>query len=330
MTDLTGKTLGRYRILERIGRGGMAEVYKAYQPSLDRYVAIKVLHPFLLEEDGSRERFQREARAVAALRHPNIVQVFDFDNEGDVYFMVMEFIDGPNLKAVLQEQADSGAPACRLDRIDEIITAIGGALGYAHHQGMIHRDVKPHNIMFTGKGQPLLTDFGIAKIVSGSADASASGGAVRHPRLHESRAGPRRARSTRAPTSTRWAWCSTRWSPAACPSTPTRPSRGHQAHQRPAAAAAHVIRPDVPEALERVVLKAMAKDAGRALPDRRGDGPRRAAGGAGLPTRRGPPARQQETTILPSPFPAPPLPNPRRPGAIRNQPSADNPAHREL
>ena len=145
----------------------MADVYKAYQPSLDRYVAIKVLHPFLLEEEGSRERFQREARAVAALRHPNIVQVFDFDTEGDDYFMVMEYIDGPNLKTVLQEQAPPGHAACRLARSDEIITAIGGALAYAHRQGMIHRDIKPHNIMFTGKGQPLLTDFGIAKIVSG-------------------------------------------------------------------------------------------------------------------------------------------------------------------
>src|SRR5258708_29594540 len=108
MSGLTGHTPGRYRILERIGRGGMAEVYKAYQPSLDRYVAVKVLHPFLLEEVGSRERFQREARAVAALRHPHIVQVFDFDTEGDRYFMVMEFVDGPNLKTVLQEQARQG------------------------------------------------------------------------------------------------------------------------------------------------------------------------------------------------------------------------------
>lgn len=173
MADLTGKTLGRYRILERIGRGGMAEVYKGYQPSLDRYVAVKVLHAFLLEEADGRDRFRREARAVAALRHPNIIQVFDFDDEGDVYFMVMEFIQGPNLKTVLQEHA-AGGTRLSLARIEEIVTAIGGALAYAHHQGMIHRDVKPHNIMFTAEGQPLLTDFGIAKIVSGS-NVSTSG-----------------------------------------------------------------------------------------------------------------------------------------------------------
>ena len=173
MQNLTGKSLGRYRILQRVGRGGMAEVYQAYQPSLDRHVAVKVLHPFLLEEDGARERFQREARAVAALRHPNIVQVFDYDNEGDVYFMVMEFIDGPNLKAVLQEHATQGARLAP-EQVVEIINGIGGALAYAHRQGMIHRDVKPQNIMFTREGQPLLTDFGIAKIVGGGA-GSASG-----------------------------------------------------------------------------------------------------------------------------------------------------------
>src|SRR3712207_4342194 len=98
MADLTGRTLGRFRILERIGRGGMAEVYKGYQPSLDRYVAVKVLHPFLLEEEGSRERFQREARAVAALRHPHIVQVLDYDEQDGIFFMVMELVAGPNLK----------------------------------------------------------------------------------------------------------------------------------------------------------------------------------------------------------------------------------------
>jgi serine/threonine-protein kinase len=177
MSDLTGKTLGRYRILERIGRGGMAEVYKGYQPSLDRYVAVKVLHPFLLEEEGSRARFEREARAVAALRHPHIVQVFDFDSEGDDHFMVMEYIDGPNLKQVLQEQARQGV-RLPLPRVEEIMGAIGGALAYAHRQGMIHRDIKPHNIMFTASGSPMLTDFGIAKSVSGSGSLMSASGAL--------------------------------------------------------------------------------------------------------------------------------------------------------
>jgi serine/threonine protein kinase len=166
MTNLTGKTLGRYHILDRIGQGGMAEVYKAYQPSLDRYVAIKALHAFLLDREGSLEKFQQEARAVAGLRHSNIVQVFDFDNVDSMCFMVMEFLDGPTLKAVLEEEAQQGV-RMPYERVAEIITAVGGALGYAHKWGMIHRDVKPQNIMFTAGGQPMLTDFGIAKILSG-------------------------------------------------------------------------------------------------------------------------------------------------------------------
>ena len=98
-----GKTLGKYRLTEHLGRGGMAEVYKAYQPGLDRYVAIKLMHPFLSEDKDFLARFQREARLVANMRHPNIVQVHDFDVEGGVYYMVMEFIDGETLKNRLQE-----------------------------------------------------------------------------------------------------------------------------------------------------------------------------------------------------------------------------------
>src|SRR5215211_7854186 len=108
MGNLTGTTLGRYQIQERLGQGGMAEVYKAYQPSLDRYVAVKVLHSFLLEHEVSRRRFQREARAVAALRHPHIVQVIDFDVAADLYFMVMELIEGPTLKQVIADHTRAG------------------------------------------------------------------------------------------------------------------------------------------------------------------------------------------------------------------------------
>src|SRR5512139_3979478 len=96
--NLISRTLGKYRIVEQIGRGGMAEVYKAYQPGLDRYVAIKVMHSFLSEDKDFLARFQREAKLVASMRHPNIVQVHDFDAEGGMYYMVMEYIDGETLK----------------------------------------------------------------------------------------------------------------------------------------------------------------------------------------------------------------------------------------
>ncbi|MDQ2807817.1 MAG: serine/threonine-protein kinase, partial [Chloroflexota bacterium] len=174
MPDLTGKTLGRYTILERVGRGGMADVYRAHQPSLDRDVAIKVLNPFLLNDSANSDRFRREAQAVAALHHSNIVQVLDYDSEGETFYMVMAFIAGSTLKAVLDDHAAHGT-RLSLGEIGTIMTAIGSALSYAHNRGMIHRDIKPQNIMFTSEGTPMLTDFGIARMVHG-ATASISGG----------------------------------------------------------------------------------------------------------------------------------------------------------
>lgn len=163
---LIGKTLGKYRIVEHLGRGGMAEVYKAYQPGLDRYVAIKVLHSFLATEADFLTRFQREAKVAAMLRHPNIIQVYDFDysKEDDAYYMVMEFIEGPTLKERLEELAREGQ-LMPLEEAVNIVVAIANALDYAHQHRMVHRDVKPANIMFTRDGQPILTDFGIARMV---------------------------------------------------------------------------------------------------------------------------------------------------------------------
>src|SRR5512134_3472220 len=109
MSDLTGQTLGKYQLIERLGRGGMADVYKGYQPGLDRYVAVKVMHPHLSEDADFITRFRREARSVAELRHPYIVQVFDFDVQGENYYMVMEYIEGGRtLKQVLQVLSDHG------------------------------------------------------------------------------------------------------------------------------------------------------------------------------------------------------------------------------
>src|SRR5690349_1964683 len=98
LNDLIGRTIGRYQIVEHLGRGGMAEVFKAYQASLDRYVALKLMHTFLAEDSEFFGRFEREAKNIASLRHPNIIQIHDFDREGPTYYMVMEFIDGGTLK----------------------------------------------------------------------------------------------------------------------------------------------------------------------------------------------------------------------------------------
>ncbi len=142
----------------------MAEVYKAYQPGLDRYVAIKVLHGYLSDDPDFIGRFEREARAVANLRHPNIVQVFDFDMQDDLYFMAMEFVDGPTLKAELLERSQKGQ-IFSLAESARIMVALCDAIDYAHRHGMVHRDLKPANFMLNKDGQVLVLDFGIAKIV---------------------------------------------------------------------------------------------------------------------------------------------------------------------
>ncbi len=159
----------------------MAEVYKAYQPGLDRYVAVKVLHHFLANEEDFLTRFRREARIVATFRHPNIVQVhdFDFDAQDNVYYMVMEFIDGPSLKERLQEMAQKGQ-TLPLEEAVDIVIAVANALEYAHQQGMVHRDIKPANIIITQDNHVILTDFGIAKIVNTTA-LTATGAMVGTP-----------------------------------------------------------------------------------------------------------------------------------------------------
>ena len=168
MADLTGKTLGNYRLVERIGRGGMATVYKAYQPALERYVAVKVIHEQLAADDEQFfKRFRREAKSVASLRHPNIVQVFDFGVEDDAAYMVMEYLAGTTLKADLSALAAKGE-TMPLEEVQRVFQAVASAVEYAHRQGMVHRDIKPANVMLTTRGDVILTDFGIAKIVGGT------------------------------------------------------------------------------------------------------------------------------------------------------------------
>ena len=164
MNDPAELTLGRYQIVSLVARGGMSEVFKAYQPGLDRYVAVKVLHAHLADEPSFIDRFEREAASVARLRHPNIVQVIDFDCQDGRYYMVMEFIEGASLKDDLEARAERGETHTPQEAA-YLISAVASALDYAHNRGMMHRDIKPANILFTSEGQVVLTDFGIAHIV---------------------------------------------------------------------------------------------------------------------------------------------------------------------
>jgi serine/threonine protein kinase len=153
-----GDTVGPYRIVEQIGQGGMATVFKAYHANLDRYVALKVLHPAFKEDPNFLERFKREAQIVARLEHPSIVPVYDFDDVGGQPFLVMKFIEGETLKARLRRQ-----PLTLVETI-RILEVVANGLTYAHEQGILHRDIKPSNIMLDRQGAPYIADFGLARI----------------------------------------------------------------------------------------------------------------------------------------------------------------------
>lgn len=146
-------------ILRLIGQGGMGAVYKARQRSLDRFVALKVLPPAVAVDPGFAERFNREARALARLNHPNIVAVHDFGKAGRLHYLVMEFVDGANLRDV--EQTGQLTP----EQAFAIVPQICEALQFAHNEGIVHRDIKPENLLLDKKGRVKITDFGIAKII---------------------------------------------------------------------------------------------------------------------------------------------------------------------
>jgi serine/threonine protein kinase len=160
MLELIGQELGQYRITEKIGEGGMAAVFKAYQPNLERYVAIKVLPPaYARQNPVFVKRFQREAKSFAQLNHPHILAVYDYGIERDYSYIVMRYVEGAQTLARL-------IPLCLSDeRIFDLTRQIAEALTYAHNRGIIHRDVKPSNILIDGRWA-LLSDFGVAKTSS--------------------------------------------------------------------------------------------------------------------------------------------------------------------
>ena len=206
MTLPAGTRLGNFEILAQIGAGGMGEVYKARDPKLDRFVAIKVLPPSLAENRDLLTRFEREAKAVAALNHPNILGIYDFGKEGEHTYAVMELLEGESLRDRLR----AGALAPK--KAVELASQMAEGLAAAHHRGIVHRDVKPENIFLGRDGRVKLLDFGLAKQLpkwsgpSGLADERPDGGRGkpshrgrrRHGdrRLHEPRAGAGRERGS--------------------------------------------------------------------------------------------------------------------------------------
>jgi tRNA A-37 threonylcarbamoyl transferase component Bud32 len=177
---MTTQAYGKYLVVRLLGRGGMAEVYQASDPVLDRRVAIKVIHSHLACEEGFNERFHHEAKLVASLRHPHIIQLYDYDVANGQPFMVMEFLEGRSLKERLDELRAKNEKMSMEEAL-KLLKAIGSALDYAHSLGAVHRDIKPANILFTSRDEPVLTDFGIAKMLSGFTHLTMTGSVVGSP-----------------------------------------------------------------------------------------------------------------------------------------------------
>ncbi len=176
----SGKHLGKYAVGPLVGRGGMADVYRGHHADLERDVAVKLIHPHLTIREGFLERFRREGISLAKLRHPNIVQVYDSGNDQGVCYLVMEYIDGPTLDVRLNHLHEDGQSFGLRSAVGLLIT-LCEALGYAHREGMVHRDVKPGNVMFNSREQPILTDFGLVKII-GSTLNTVSGTVLGSPK----------------------------------------------------------------------------------------------------------------------------------------------------
>lgn len=166
-SEWIGKKLGgRYEIEELLGQGGMSAVYKAMDPNLKRIVAVKMIHAHLSNDPGFVMRFEEEAAAVAKLRHPNIIQVYDFNHDDGTYYMVLEFVPGETLQDYLK-RLNKDERYLPTKQAIQFAANVSDAIDYAHQRGLIHRDIKPANVMINVQGEAILMDFGIAKIIGG-------------------------------------------------------------------------------------------------------------------------------------------------------------------
>jgi serine/threonine protein kinase len=254
MAKLSGTKLGKYQVGERLGRGGMAEVYKAFHPILERHVAIKVLHSFLSDGENFLARFQREAKAIAALDHPNIVQIYDIDTEDEHYYMVMELVEGSTLKNRL---AQSSAPL-PLWEIVLIFRKVALALDYAHQQGMLHRDIKPANILLGKDDRVALADFGIARILSDT-QFTMTGVLIGTPAYMS----PEQGKGKRAsPTSDIYSLGILLYEmlTGKVPFDADTPLEVIRQHINSPLPSPRTVREDIPEALEKVIVKATEKN----------------------------------------------------------------------
>ena len=218
-----GTLFAGHRIEALVGRGGMGVVYRAMQVTLERTVALKVIAPDLLQDERARRRFLQECRLAASIDHPHVIPIYDAGEEDGVPYLAMRYVSGDDGRTLVRREGP--LPTARAAAI---VSQVAGALDAAHAAGLVHRDVKPANVLLAGDDHAYLADFGLTRRVRSMSSGTQQGFVGGDARLRRARADPRRARSMRGPTSTPWAACCSSSSPptSRSPARTTRRSCG--------------------------------------------------------------------------------------------------------
>ena len=254
MPFAVGENIGPYRIIEQLGQGGMATVFKAYHASLDRYVALKVLHPAFNEDTTFEARFQREARVVAKLEHPHIVPVYDYAEHEKRPYLVMKYIEGDTLKARLSEGPLSS------EEIARVVDTVGSALAYAHRHGVLHRDIKPSNVLVSKDGEMYLADFGLARMAQSGESTLSSDMIMGTPQYISPEQALGKSDLDARTDIYSFGVMLYEMVVGQVPFSADTPFSVIHDHIYTPLPLPHTVNPNVPEAVERVLLKSLAKD----------------------------------------------------------------------
>ena len=254
MSDLSGKTLGQYQVIKPIGQGGMAKIYLAYQPSIRREVAIKVMSSPLQQSTNSTKRFAKEVEVIAHLQHPQIIPVYDFGEHDDQIYIVMAYIRGGTLADRI-DQAPNGIPEQEIIRLLDLIAE---GLDYAHAKGIVHRDLKPNNILMDESSHPYIADFGLAKLTEGKIELThtmmTGTAAYMAPEIAQS------GKSTKRADIYALGIILFEMITGKLPFQGETPYKMLSAHIHQPVPNIHKFKPDLPEAVQSVIDKVLAKD----------------------------------------------------------------------